>query len=253
MTKRLDYLKKALSKYSQKLDQKGYVANHDGNITVKIENGLLATPTSEAKAEITEEMVIKLDFEGKKIEGIGKPFSEVKLHLAAYRTRSDAMAVIHAHPPYATARGLVGNELRPNLPEAIVSIGDVIPVVPYAMPGTAEYESTVEEALKTTDVLLMAGNGVLAIGDDLEQAFLRLELVEHLSKIDFFANHMGSPMTLPSEDVQKLLEKRKAASLGPEARNLKFENKPSVTQAPVHDTVKSIIAEEIANALKTIS
>ncbi|MBU0505597.1 class II aldolase/adducin family protein [bacterium] len=257
MLKRTNYLKLAIAKYSKKLDTKGYVANHDGNITVKTEDGLLATPTSEAKAEITPEMVIKLDYEGKKLEGIGKPFSEVKLHIAAYQARPDAQAVVHAHAPYATARGLVGQELRPRLPEAIVSIGDRIPVVPHAMPGSEENIRSVKEIFKTTDVCLIQGNGVLAIGDDLEQAFLRLELVEHLCKMECLANQMGAPMELPQNEIAQLLEKRKAAGLGPDARDLEkyIQDMPTkkpcdVAQGkPSADDIRNIIAEEISKAL----
>jgi L-fuculose-phosphate aldolase len=256
MNKRTDYLKLAIAKYSQKLDQKGYVANHDGNITVKVEDGLLATPTSEAKAEITPEMVIKLDYEGKKIEGIGKPFSEVKLHIAAYQVRPDAKAVIHTHSPYATARGLTGQEIRPRLPEAIVSLGDLIPVVPHAMPGSEENIRLVKEVFKTTDVCMIQGNGVFAIGDDLEQAFLRLELVEHLCKIETLANQMGAPMELPQDEVAKLMEKRKAAGLGPQARDLEISPSTLAVRSgfqaePSTDNIRSIIAEEITKALKS--
>ena len=112
MTKRIAYLKKSIAQFSQKLDAKGFVANHDGNITIKIENGFLATPTSQAKAAITEELVITLDEAGKKTAGIGKPFSEISLHLAAYNARPEINAVIQFVPGLlARGHGIVDNNL----------------------------------------------------------------------------------------------------------------------------------------------
>lgn len=247
----ISHLKSQISHFSQKLDQKGFVANHDGNITVKITGGYLATPTSMAKASITEDQILTLDEAGKKIDGLGEPFSEIKIHLAAYRTRPDALAVVHAHPPFATAAGLVGLELRPRLPEAIISIGPIIPITPMTLPGSSESESTVKQALGIADVCLIAGNGVLAIGDNVEQAYLRLELVEHLAKMDYYANHWGAPIELPTADVQKLLEKRKAAGLGPQARNIaQSTSTPVVAQPNLQDDLKKIIAEEVRKILK---
>jgi len=215
----LDYNRLALCeeivKYSHQLDQKGFTANHDGNITCKYQNLLLATPTAVSKGDMRVEMVIALDMQGNKVDGIGKPFSEIKLHLAAYTTRGETKAVIHAHPPFATARGLLNSPVICSLPEAIVSIGECVPVAPYAMPGTPESEAGVAEILTKYDACLIAGNGVLAIGDTIEQAYLRLELVEHLAKIDYYAKTMGRPMELPTQDVAKLLEKRAAAGFGP--------------------------------------
>jgi L-fuculose-phosphate aldolase len=113
MGSRRSYLTKQIVHICQKLDSKGFVANHDGNISVRFEHGLLATPTSESKAEINEDMIISLDMEGKKIEGIGKPFSEIKLHLSAYKARPETVAVVHAHPPFCTSQS---TEALPEMP-----------------------------------------------------------------------------------------------------------------------------------------
>jgi L-fuculose-phosphate aldolase len=231
MGNRKTYIKKEIAKYSQRLDAKGFGANHDGNISALFDDAILATPTAVSKGNVNDDMIITLDREGKKIEGIGNPFSEIKLHLAAYRARPDAKAVVHAHPPFATARGLVGKSLTPSLPEAIVSIGDQIPVIEFSMPGTPESETLVEQAFSLFDVVMLAGNGVMAIGDDVEQAYLRVELAEHLCKINFCAESTGTAMTLSKDQIQSLLEKRKKAGLGPEAR------------------LEKIIAEEIQKIL----
>lgn len=244
MGNRRDYLTSQIVDICQRLDRKGYVANHDGNVSVKFDGKFLATPTAEAKGKINETMIILLNEKGEKIEGIGGVFSEIKLHLAAYKARPDAVCVVHAHPPFSTARGLVGNALTPALPEAIISIGANIPVVPFAMPGDKINDQLISDAFKISDVVMMAGNGVLSIGDDLEQAYLRIELLEHIAQIDYYSKTMGYPMTLSDSDMTKLLEKRKSINLGPEARlgltNTKSEtvSNPVKESDPLRDMIK---------------
>ena len=247
MGDRHTYLQNEIVKYSQKLDQKGFGANHDGNISAKLDDTILATPTAVSKGNITSEIIITLDNDGKKISGIGKPFSEIKLHLAAYETREDAKAVVHAHPPFSTARGLAGLELIPNIPEAIVSIGDLVPVVSFTMPGSAASIDTIKQAFQAHDVVMIAGNGVLAVGDSVEQAYLRLELVEHLAKIQFYANQMAAPLVLSDENIQKLLDKRAAAGLSP-----KIKKTETVMSEPEQatDKITDLIVDEIKKALE---
>jgi L-fuculose-phosphate aldolase len=247
MGNRGEYLIRAIVEICQKLDRKGWVANHDGNVTVLFEETLLATPTATSKADIVPEMILTLDMEGNKLQGIGKPFSEINLHLAAYRAREDITAVVHAHPPFAMARGLVGGDFEISVPEAIVSIGDVIPVVRYAIPGAKEHDEITTEALSKCDLFMMAGNGVLSVGRDVKEAYLRMELLEHLLKIDYYAKSMGNVMSIPEEDKQKLLEKRAAIGLG-----AKRINHPSQAKVPDNQTnlLKDLIAREIKKVLQ---
>jgi L-fuculose-phosphate aldolase len=252
MGNRREFLIKAVVDISQKLWAKGWVANHDGNMSVRYEDVLLATPTAVSKGDIVPEMILTLDMEGNKLQGIGKPFSEIKLHLAAYRAREDINAVVHAHPPFSMARGLVGSDFEINLPEAVVSIGDVIPVARYAMPGAKENDEIIAEALSKCDVFMMAGNGVLSVAGDLKDAFLRMELLEHLLKIDYYAKSMGAVMTLPGEDKQKLLEKRNSIGLGPKTVKFPSTSKESDSQPKIQtqtDLIKDLIAEELKKVL----
>ncbi len=248
MGNKRDYLIKEIVELSHKLDAKGFVANHDGNISVLHDGGILSTPTATAKFDILPQTILTLDMEGKKIQGIGKPFSEIKLHLAAYRSREDINAVIHAHPPFTMARGLVGGDFHIEVPEAIVSIGHLIPVARYAMPGAPENDAIIAEALSLCDVFMMAGNGVLSVGRDLKEAYLRLELLEHLLKIDHYARAMGPVMTIPEADKQKLLDKRAAIGLGPKG-GVQGVQAPSPQIADQSELIKSIIADELKKIL----
>lgn len=228
-----------------KLDRKSFGANHDGNVSVKYAGRIFATPTAVSKGDIEAGMIIELDMQGKKIAGHGKPFSEIQLHLAAYNSRPDVSAVVHAHPPYATARGIVGLPLKkPAIPESVVSIGSEVPVARFAMPGDAANDGIVSDMLQISNVFMMPGNGVLAVGSDVLQAYLRLELVEHLSKIDFIATRLGEPKTLSDADMNKLLEKHVAAGLGAP----KIENREPGTENR-DENLRTIIAEELDKLL----
>ena len=202
---------------SRRLHQMGWVANHDGNISLRLTGKrLLITPTAYSKLDVDDSSLIIVDSDGKVLEGRKKPFSELELHLAAYRARPEVEVVIHAHPPCATAFGLVGLELSPvAMPEIVVSLGDKIPTVPRAMPKTPEAVKGVEAAASHVDAMLLAGNGALTLGADLNQALLRMELVEHYAKILTAARQLGQVTPLADGDVAKLLEARKKAGLGP--------------------------------------
>ncbi len=202
---------------SRKLHANGWVANHDGNVSVKLNgNRLLITATAISKADVDDSKLLIVDFTGKVLEGRRKPFSELELHLAIYKARPEAEAVIHAHPPVATAFGLVGLELTPiAMPEIVVSLGDRIPTLPRALPKDEEALKRLSAAAKLYDAMLIQGNGALTWGTSLEQALLRMELVEHYARILGIAKPMGTVPPLPPADLAKLLEARKKAGLGP--------------------------------------
>ena len=178
-------LRRALAEYARALHARGWVANHDGNASVRLdqEDRFLISPTAVSKRLVAQEGIVLCDRQGRPV-GRGKPPSEVALHVGAFRARPDARAVIHAHPPFASAFALLCVPMEPiAMPEVVVSLGDHIPLVPVLLPKDPGAADAVGKVLQTSDVALLGGNGVIAIGHDLEQAYLRLELVEHYATI----------------------------------------------------------------------
>ncbi len=201
--------------YCQRIDRKGWAANHDGNITVRAGGGFLATPTARSKGDLEESDLIELDSTGKKTSGQGSPFSEISVHLRIYSARADVQAVVHAHPPRSTAVGCANQEmLTTAVPEAIVSLGPGVPLVGLAPPGSPALWAELDSLLAHYDAILVGGNGVFTWGKTLEQAFLRMELVEHLASILIDTLPLGGPRLLPPADVAALLKKREDAGLG---------------------------------------
>jgi len=202
---------------SRRLHAAGWVANHDGNVSVRLTGErFLITATAISKAEIDDASLLIVDAQGAVLEGRKRPFSELELHLAAYRARPEVEVVVHAHPPYATAFGLAEKEISPlTMPEVVVSLGDRIPTLPRAMPKDPAALERVVACASERDAFLLAGNGAITLGADLSQAYLRMELVEHYAKILHLALSFGPVAPLAPADVQKLLEARKKAGLGP--------------------------------------
>lgn len=248
-------LRSEIVDYSHRLHARGWVANHDGNVSVRLGAGrYLCTPGATSKAEVTADSLLIVDDAGARISGRTKPFSEMALHLCVYRARPDVQAVVHAHPAHATALGAAGRALDvPFLPEAVVSLGPDVPLVPLSAPGSAAV-AQLQPYAPLYDVVLIAGNGVLAWGDSLEQAYLRLELCEHLARIFLLAQQAGGVRALPEVIMPGLLEARRKAGLGPAARGVTAALPKPATAAPAApaapaDRIGELIREEIAAVL----
>jgi L-fuculose-phosphate aldolase len=204
-----EQLRAELVAVSHSLHARGWVANHDGNASARLGEGrFLATPTAVSKAQVRPEMIIVVDDNGQVVSGTRKSFSEVKLHLAAYRVRADVGSVVHAHPPTATGFAVAGVELgEPFMAEPVVSIGPRVPLVPFGLPGDSALESALSDALGGADVVLLANHGVLAVGPDLETCMLRIELLEHVARIALVARQLGGPVSLPPALIETLTKK----------------------------------------------
>lgn len=230
--------------FSLRMHASGWVSNHEGNISAKTPEGFLCTPTAESKADITEDMLIVVDYAGKVVLGSRKVFSEISLHLAAFRARADIGCVLHAHPPYATAYAISDAAFPdPAIAEFVVSIGAHIPKIPYAMPGSSAFSSNIGEALMAANALLLANHGVLTVGKDIAQAFYRMEMLEHHAKIHAIARTIGNVQPLPEEDARALLEKRRQAGVAPP-----YDREP--TDQPNLKQISDIIEEEVRKVLR---
>jgi L-fuculose-phosphate aldolase len=199
---------------SRHLHEAGWVANHDGNVSARDGQRFICTPTATSKRLLHDKDLIEVDAKGQ-VHGQGKVFGEIGLHLAIYERRPDVGAVVHAHPPYATAiASSRGNPIEtPFIAEALVSLGAKIPKLAYAQPGQDAKEALAPWC-ELVDAVLLGSHGVIAWGKDCETALLRLELVEHLARIAVAAAALGGVEALPESAIQPLLAARAKAGLG---------------------------------------
>lgn len=213
-------LEEQLVVVSKRLHQRGWVANHDGNVTARLADGrLLATPTAWSKGEIERHCLIVLNGNGELVSGTYRPFSELNLHLFVYRNRPDVGAVLHSHAPYATALAVAGVAVEPRMmAEPVVSLGERIPLIPYAAPKSPQSTLNLQSVIDDVDAVTLENHGVLTWGPDLETAYLRMELVEHLAKIQTLAASVGGVRTIPEADIASSLAARTKAGLGREGR-----------------------------------
>jgi L-fuculose-phosphate aldolase len=194
--------------------ERGYIAATDGNLSARLgRDRILVTPSGMSKGFLSVDDMVLLRPDGATVasyRGQGqRASSEMAMHLEVYRQRSDVNAVVHAHPPLATAFSIAGVSLaRCVIPEVIVTLGG-IPTTEYATPGTGEVPETIRQAIRDYDALVMAHHGSLTVGGTLWEAYLRLEKVEHTAEITLAAHQLGRVQTLSSEAVAALAEKRR--------------------------------------------
>ena len=188
------------------LYQRHLLAATDGNLSVRCGTNLLTTPSGVNKGFIREEDILTVDLTGQVLAGVGKPTTELLLHLEVYLVRPEAGAVIHAHPPIATAFTLAGVSLAQGiLPEVVLSLG-AIPTAPYATTGTPEMAAAVRDLLPLYDAILLEQHGAVTIGQNLWEAYNRMEKVEHAAWTVWLARQLGQARTLPPEEVARLTQ-----------------------------------------------
>ncbi len=214
MTKSPFEIKKEICEIGHLIYDKGFVAANDGNISVKVnDHEFYCTPTGVSKGALTPDMIIKVDENGNKLEGRLNPSSEIKMHMRVYRDRPDVMAVVHAHPPIATAFTVAGVELDQYiLPEAVLTIGEV-PTCEYGTPSTMEIPDSLEPYIQNHDAFLLENHGALTVGCNLTKAFFVMEEVEFNAKICKYAMELGAVHEIPNEQLKKLMELRKKMNL----------------------------------------
>jgi L-fuculose-phosphate aldolase len=189
----------------RRLYARGYVASNDGNISVRLDDQrVLATPKSVSKGFMTADMLVITDMAGQKLAGERDASSELKMHLAVYQLRPDVRAVVHAHPPLATAFAVAGIALdRAVLAEVITTLGS-IPIAEYATPSTAELPAAVSKYIKAHDGVLLANHGALTAGSDVMGAYYKMETIEHFAHISLVARLLGGERVLTREEVTRL-------------------------------------------------
>jgi len=202
-------IKQQVVEVGRRIYNKGFVAANDGNISVRLgENEILTTPTGVSKGFMIPDMLIKVNMDGLQLTGNLKPSSEIKMHLDIYKHRSDVGAVLHAHPPTATAFSVVGIPLgQPILPEIVITLG-AVPIAKYGTPSTEEIPANIREHLNSHDAVLLENHGALTLGKDLFDALHKMENIEHFAKVLFMARQLGGVRELPPLEVEKLLQVR---------------------------------------------
>jgi len=227
-----------IARFCQVIYETSSVASTDGINSARFTNGhILCTPTICNKGFVKPEDMVIIDIKGQRVKGERRASSEMAMHLLIYEMRPDAQAVVHAHPPCATAYAAAGIPLNKALISEVVLALGCIPLAEYGTPGTPELTDQLRPFVKNYDALLMSNHGVVTYGVNLEDAFNRMDTVEHFAKISIYTKILGRERLLSNEDVEKLwVQRQKYYGLeGADA-------KPKDPMCPLTDAVSETIS-----------
>ncbi|HEY3706806.1 MAG TPA: class II aldolase/adducin family protein [Terracidiphilus sp.] len=202
-----DALRAEIIAVGRKLWERKYVDGAGGNISARLNSEyVLCTPTMLSKGDLQPADICLTDLDGNILAGDRLRTSELLLHLEIYRSNPRARAVVHCHPPHATAFALTGTA-PPNgyLSEFEFFIGPVA-VAPYETPGTPAFAETIRPFIANHNTILLANHGVVCWSDTVTHAEWLAEILETYSTMYLLAQQVGRPLhPIPQAKMDELL------------------------------------------------
>jgi L-fuculose-phosphate aldolase len=235
-------LKREIVSNGRKLWDRQYVDGNGGNISVRLcPEYILCTPTLLSKGDVTVEDIVMVDLDNQLICGSRSQTSEIRLHLEIYKAVPDATAVIHCHPPYATAHAVAGVVPQLNLvPEQEVFIGPVA-LTPYETPGTAAFARTILPIVRQHNSILLANHGVVCWADTVTHAEWYVEVLDTYCKTVMIANQLKSPLQeIAPDKIRDLLALKQKLGL-PDKRLACNGDGRLAQDAPMNQRMPSVV------------
>lgn len=228
---------------SHRVYQRGYVTATDGNLSARLPNGnILVTPASLNKGQVGDSDLVEVTASGTPVTLSRKASSELSMHLFVYERRPDIKAIVHAHPPHATGFATARIPLpEALLPEVILGLGS-IPLAEYATPSTEEVSASLAPFVTKANAVLLANHGVVTFGTTVEEAYFRMEKVEHASHILFVARMLGGEKSLTEAELQRL------RAIGGEKDSMKGSTTWSdLSEQGVKQLIREMLGEKLKN------
>ena len=201
-------LRDRLAEHGASLFARGYSVGSAGNISVRLDDGFLMTPTNSCLGRLDPARISKLDLNYNHIGG-DKPSKEVFMHRAFLANRPEAGAVVHLHSTQATAIACLaapGEDapIPPLTPYFVMRVGRRLPVVKYYRPGDAAMEPAIAEAAKVARAVLLANHGPVVSGKTLDDAVYAAEELEEAAKLALLLRGQNA-RTLTAAEIDDLL------------------------------------------------
>lgn len=202
-------LRSLLSELAASLFQRGFSVGSAGNISARLPDGYLMTPTNSCLGRLDPARISKLDLDFNHIGG-DKPSKEVFMHRAFYQARDDAGAVVHLHSTMATAVSCLpevdwNNPIPPLTPYFVMRVGRTMPIVEYYRPGDPAMEPAIHAAAKDARAVLLANHGPVVSGKTLTDAVYAAEELEEAAKL-YLLLRGTTPRLLTAPQVDDLLQ-----------------------------------------------
>jgi ribulose-5-phosphate 4-epimerase/fuculose-1-phosphate aldolase len=197
-----------LCELAASLFARGFSVGSAGNISVRLPDGYLMTPTNSSLGRLDPARLSKLDVGFHHVEG-DKPSKEVFMHRAFYQARADAGAVVHLHSTQATAVSCLpdvdpSRPIPPLTPYFVMRVGRQMPIIPYYRPGDPAMEPAIHAAARDARAVLLANHGPVVSGRTLTDAVYAAEELEEAAKL-FLMVRAHAPRLLTSAQVDDLL------------------------------------------------
>ncbi|MBI5210227.1 MAG: class II aldolase/adducin family protein [Elusimicrobia bacterium] len=191
----------------RRFDESGFCPATSGNLSVRLDAWrVMITPTGVSKGAMKPEDMVVVSPKGEHRFGRKHASSEKDMHLLVYRLRPEVGAVVHAHPPKATAFACAGLALDQALATEFSMMVGPVPLARYGTPGTPDLAASLEGLIPGHNAVLMGNHGVVAYGKDLFEAAGRMEMIEHFAEIVQGTLLAGRQTPLTPEDLAKLHE-----------------------------------------------
>ena len=203
-------LRAALVRHAKRLQPLGLATGTSGNLSVRVDGGMLITPSGIAYDTLRPEDIVPVRFTGSGTAAWDHPLepsSEWAMHQAVYQARPEAGAVVHGHPTYATVLAIQGLEI-PALHYMVAAAGGApIRCAPYATYGTPALSAAAVAALDGRKACLLAHHGLLAFERDLDRAMWLAGEVETLAQQTVMCLALGGPRVLPAAEIATVVDK----------------------------------------------
>lgn len=202
-------VRERISLHGKSLFDRGFTCGSSGNISVRLPDGVLVTPTNSCLGRIDPDRISKLNWAGELLAG-DKPSKEAFLHLSVYKSRPKDDAIVHLHSTYSVAVSCLAdvdqNDVLPPITAYYVMRVGKLPLVPYFAPGDMELAEAVERMTADSRAVLLANHGPVVAGKDLDSAVYATEDLEETAKL--FLMLRGQPARFLNEEQCAQLRER---------------------------------------------
>ena len=193
-----------LVEYCHRMQADDLTVGTSGNLSIRSGDHIAITPSGAAYEDLTPESICVIDLDGNSVEDGLEPSSEVPMHTSVYKS-TDAKAVVHTHPLYASTLSAVVDEL-PAVHYMVALLGGPVRVAPYATFGSPELADNSIKAMEGRFGAILANHGATTYGDTLGKAYTRSIYLEWVCKLYHVATQLGEPTLLTQEQLDEVAE-----------------------------------------------
>jgi L-fuculose-phosphate aldolase len=193
-----------LVEYCRRMQADELTVGTSGNLSVRSGDHIAITPSGAAYEDLTPESICVIDLAGNRVGDGLEPSSEVPMHTSVYQ-QTDARAVVHTHPLYASTLSAVVDELPP-VHYMVALLGGTVRVAPYATFGSQELADNSVKAMEGRFGAILANHGATTYGDSLAKAYTRSIYLEWVCRMYYQARLLGEPKILPADEIARVAD-----------------------------------------------